>query len=159
MFGKTTGTVRESGLTDANDSEKFLNMLHNLKEKWSALHRNGETFHCWFMANKSEEFQMSVIKSVRERAGLGCPPERFTTNRSEQTNRSIQEFVKKEWEGKLKRICASLAKLVNAQKQKIELAAVGKGEYKLKEKYKFLQISQGNCRRTSVRKLWKSCIL
>ena len=38
--------------------------------------------------------------------------------------------------------CTSLAKLVNAQKQEIELAAVGKGEYKLKEKYKFLQISE-----------------
>ena len=102
IFGKTTRTVRESGLTEANDSEKFLNMLHNLKEKWSALHSNREAFHCWFMANKSEEFVTSVIKSVRERAGLGCPPERFTTNRSEQTNWSIQGFVKKEWEGKKK---------------------------------------------------------
>ena len=27
IFGKTTGTVRESGLTDANDREKFLNMF------------------------------------------------------------------------------------------------------------------------------------
>ena len=38
-----------------------------------------------------------VIKSVRERAGLSCPPEGFTTNMFKQTNKSIQEFVKKEW--------------------------------------------------------------
>ena len=52
--------------------------------------------------------------------------------------------MKKEREGKKEvdefSLCASLAKLVNAQKQEIELAAVEKGEYK--QKYKFLQISE-----------------
>ena len=30
-----SGRLSESGLTDANDTEKFRNMLPNLKEKWS----------------------------------------------------------------------------------------------------------------------------
>ena len=48
IFGKTTGMVKESGLTEAHDEDKFQNMLHNLKEKWSVLHKNGTEFHTWF---------------------------------------------------------------------------------------------------------------
>ena len=100
IFGKSTGTVRESGLTEAEDEDKFQNMLQNLEQKWSSIHKDGAAFHKWFEAQKSKEFVMSVINPVRQRAGLGCPPERFTTNRSEQTNRQIQEFVKKDSNGK-----------------------------------------------------------
>ena len=86
IFGRTTGTVKESGLTDAQDEGKFQNMLHNLNEKWSMLHKSVAEFHTWFKDKKGKEFAMSVISPVRERAGLGCPPERFTTNRSDQQN-------------------------------------------------------------------------
>lgn len=145
IFGKTTGTVKESGLTEAHDEDKFQNMLHNLKEKWSVLHKNGTEFHTWFEDKKGKEFAMSVISPVRQRAGLGCPPERFTTNRSEQTNRMIQEFVKKDSNGKKSvdefSFCISLAKLVNAQNQEVELAAAGSGEFKIREKFKFIEVS------------------
>ena len=80
IFGKSTGTVKETDFTNAQDENKFLNMLENLKEKWSTLHKNGAEFHMWFKSQKSEEFVMSVIRQVRQRTGLGCPPERFTTN-------------------------------------------------------------------------------
>ena len=38
----------------------------------------------------------SVISPVRQRAGLGFPPEKFTTNRSERTNGVLQDCVKLE---------------------------------------------------------------
>lgn len=145
IFGKTTGSIRESGLNDAEDEEKFKNMLLNLNEKWSTLHKNGKVFHEWFQTRKSQEFLASVIKPVRQRAGLGCPPVRFTTNRSERTNRLIQEFINSESQGKTKVdeffFCVSLAKLVKTQRQEVELALVGCGEYKLREKFKHLEVS------------------
>jgi hypothetical protein len=52
-------------------------------------------FHKWFQKNKSEKFVNHVIAPVHQRAGLGCPPEKFTTNRSERTNGVIQDYVKR----------------------------------------------------------------
>ena len=145
IFGKITGAVKESGLTEAQDEDKFQNMLHNLKEKWSMLHKNGAEFHKWFEDKKGKEFAMSVISPVRQRAGLGCPPERFTTNRSEHTNRMIQEFMKKDSNRKKSvdefSFCISLAKLVNTQNQEVELAVARSGEFKIREKFKFLEVS------------------
>ena len=81
----------------------------------------------------------SKLAPVRQRAGLEFPPERLTTNRSEQTNRSIQEFVRKECNEKKKvdeySFCVALNKLVTMQKQEIELAIVGKGEYKIRDNF------------------------
>ena len=85
-----------------------------------------------------------MIRPVRQRAGLGSPPDRFTTNRSEQTNRSIQEFVKSESKGKKVdefTFCVALSKLINQQEQAIELAILGLGEYKLRDKFKHLGVS------------------
>ena len=144
IFGKTIGTVHESGLVSAPDEQQFLNMLDNVKERWSNKHDNGAAFYDWFCSRKAKEFLDSAIQSVRQRAGLGCPPERFTTNRSEQTNRVIQEFVRNENNGKKSidefSFCTSLAKLINNQNQEIELAIIGKGEFKFREEFRFLEV-------------------
>ena len=100
IFGESFKVVRVSGLIDAQNERQFHKVLVDLKEKWSKLHESGEQFHRWFYRTKAQEFLTSAIKCVRQRAGLGCPPERFTTNRSEQKKRIIQEFVKKEYGGK-----------------------------------------------------------
>jgi hypothetical protein len=63
------------------------------------MHNGGEEFHDWFMLNKAPEFVKSVIRPVRQLAGLGCPPEKFNTNRSERTNGVIQDYVKRECGG------------------------------------------------------------
>ena len=84
-------------------------------------------------------------KSSATRAGLGYPPEKFTTNRSKQTNRVIQEFVQQECKGKKNvdefSFCVALSKLINTQKQQIELAILGNGEFRLREKFRFLELS------------------
>ena len=144
IFGKRRGDVLESGLTDAKTEDAFDAMLDNLENRWSVLHRNGQAFFQWFIARKRTEFLNSVISPVRQRAGLGCPPDRFTTNRSEQTNKSIQEFVKSE--SKSKKVdeftfSVCLSKLVNQQQQEVELAVIGRGEYQLREKFKHLEVS------------------
>ena len=45
---------------------------------------------------KKEEFIRSVISPVRQNAGLSCPPDKFTNNRSERTNDVLQDCVKRE---------------------------------------------------------------
>ena len=42
------------------------------------------------------KFIRSVISPVRQRAGLGFPPDKFTTNRSERTNSVLQDCVNAE---------------------------------------------------------------
>ena len=145
IFGRNTGSVYESGLIDAENEEKFDNMLTNLKKRWSACHGNGLQFYEWFCEYKREEFLTSAINPVGQRAGLGCPPERLTTNRSEQTNHLLQEFVRAESNGKKNidefSFCVALRKIVNTQKQEIELAVLGRGEYRLCKKFKFLEVT------------------
>ena len=86
-----------------------------------------------------------VISPVRQRAGLGCPPEKFTTNRSEATNNVLQDFVSRESHGKKKvdeySFALSVEKLVKIQKEDVELAVVGRGEYKLREDFRYLEVA------------------
>jgi hypothetical protein len=143
IFGRNVEGAFESGLSDAKDPEEFTVMLDSVLEKWSVLHPKGEQFHSWFKKNKAKEFAESVISSVRQRAGLGCPPEKFTTNRSERTNGIIQDFIKRDC-GKDKvdeyTFVKSLEKLIGMQEQELEMAVLGKGEYKLRDKYSHILV-------------------
>ena len=71
IFGQTIGAVHESGLVSAPDEQQFVNMLDNVKERWSNKHDNGAAFYDWFCTRKAKEFLDSAIQSVRQRAGLG----------------------------------------------------------------------------------------
>ena len=144
IFGRKIGSVFESGLSDAGSAEEFIGMLESLEEKWSSLHQNGKAFHSWFGLKKKEEFIRSVISPVRQRAGLGCPPEKFTTNRSERTNGVLQDCVKREC-GTAKTdeytLVKSIEKLVNNQEQDRELAVLDKGEYQLRPEFRHLLVA------------------
>ena len=138
IFGRKVEGAFESGLSDAKDSEEFTVMLDSVLEKWSVLHPNAEHFHSWFKSNKTKQFSESMISSVQQRAGLGCPPKKFTTNHSEGTNDVIQDFKKREC-GKDKvdeyTFAKSLERLIRMQEQELEMAALGKGKYKLRDQY------------------------
>ena len=83
IFGRKIEGGGEKGVSDASDAAEFSVMLDNILEKWTNIHQNGNEFHSWFKDVKSNAFIEGVIRSVRQRAGLGCPPEKLTTNRSE----------------------------------------------------------------------------
>ena len=143
VFGHRKGEVYEVDLSDAASENDFSQQLAILEKKWKDAHENGHDFYVWFCENKAADFVKSVISPVRQRAGLGCPPERFTTNRSERTNGVIQEFVKRE-SGREKvdefTFAVTLQKLVEVQEKEAEFAIVGQGEYNLRECFKHLQI-------------------
>ena len=143
VFGRQIGDVFESGLTDASSQEDFDNLLEVLKERWSNAHDNGTAFHDWFVEHKAREFVECVISSVRQRAGLGCPPERFITNRSERTNGVIQQFVKEECDGKKVDeyvFAVTLQKLVKIQERDVELAVIGQGEFTIRERFNHISV-------------------
>ena len=86
----------------------------------------------------------SVISPVRQRARLGCPPEKFTANRSEATDNVLQDFLSRESHGKKKvdeySFASSVEKLVKIQKEDVESAVVGTGEYKLRKEFRYLEV-------------------
>ena len=109
--------------------EEFDSFMRSLKGKWQNALVSGNGFYRWFLQNKAEEFIKCVIRLVRERAGLGSPPERFTTNRSERTNGVIQEFVSQECgKGKVDEhtFAVTMKKLITMQEREAELAVLGK---------------------------------
>ena len=143
IFGKVSGDIFQCGLSDASNLSDFEEQMKLLKQKWSGAHEKGAEFYDWFLKNKAKEFVESVIRPVRERARLGCPPERFTTNRSERTNGVIQDFVKQKTGGKVDEyvFAQTLKELIDTQEQEIELAVVGKREYQLREAFQHISVS------------------
>ena len=80
---------------------------------------------------------------MRKLAGLGCPPEKFTTNLSERTNGIIQDYVKRECSvNKVNEYVFALTmqKLIDVQEKEIELAVVNRGECKLRDGFKHLNV-------------------
>ena len=100
IFEKVSGDTFQCGLSDPSNLSDLEEQMKLLKQKWSGAHEKGAEFYEWFIKNRAnKEFVENVIRPVPERAGLGCPPERFTTNRSERTNCVIQDFVKRKTGG------------------------------------------------------------
>ena len=143
IFGRKIGDVFESGISDAKDADELTAMLDSIECKWAAAHRNGQVFHKWFLEKKAKEFAENVIVSVRQRAGLGCPPTKFTTNRSERTNGVIQDFIARE-NGTAQvdeyTFAKSLQKLIQIQQQEVEMSLLQKGEYTLCKEYQHILV-------------------
>lgn len=144
IFGRQSGEVFERGLYDADSAEHFQSQMAVLKTRWTSSHQNGSVFYEWFNKNKSAKFVDHLISPVRQRAGLGCPPSRFTTNRSERTNGVIQDYVKRKCGQQLVDVftfSVKLKELVDMQEKEVELAVVNKGEYVLHPAYRELHVT------------------
>ena len=51
------------------------------------------SFFKWFVRNKATVIKHSMLRPVREEAGLGSPPDAFYTNASESVNSVIKAKV------------------------------------------------------------------
>ena len=85
IFGCQKGSDFLEGLVDSNSHDEFQQKLLVLKEHWKKLDDN-DCFYDWFCQYKVSIVQETMLKFVREEAGLGCPPQPFTTNASQTTN-------------------------------------------------------------------------
>ena len=49
--------------------------------------------NAWFCEHKASVIEEMMLKQIREDAGLGCPPDPFTTNASETANFVLKNKV------------------------------------------------------------------
>ena len=84
------------GLVDSASEGDFSLKLDVLEKQWSELekaHSAHPRFFDWFTRNKSAQIIKTMLKPVREVAGIGSPPQAFTTNASETMNSIIKFHV------------------------------------------------------------------
>ena len=86
IFGKQVSGTYYMGLIDSVNEVQFHSKLEILQRKWSAMHEKGSVFYDWFAKYESNVVLTTMLKPVREKAGLGNPPDIFTTNASEAVN-------------------------------------------------------------------------
>ena len=138
IFGTTVGDTYTEGLVDAMDDADFQNKLDLLIKSWQ---QYLEGFVCWFKAHKSHAIQSCMLRSVREECGLGSPPHAFTTNASESINAVIKNKVDYK-KTELPAFIEKLKELEKEQQSELERAIIGRGKYRLREQYRFLEISE-----------------
>ena len=83
----------------------------------------------------------TMMKPVREEAGLGSPPEPFTTNASETVNSIIKSHVSYK-PNQLMELTEKLREAIDEQEREVERAVIGRGKFRFKEEYQHLQVAE-----------------
>lgn len=97
IFGKQWGDTYFEGLVDAVDVASFDLKLQALRQRWQRLiPAIGRQFHVWFVKYEAALLKDTMIRSVREAAGLGSPPDQLSTNASEAVNKILKIKVDQE---------------------------------------------------------------
>ena len=86
-------------------------------------------------------FKCSAICSIREKAGLGNPPELFTTNASESLNSVLKSKVNYE-KSELNKFIGKMKCLVDDQQREVERAVCRRGKYRFRSQYQFLEVDE-----------------
>lgn len=136
IFGKKVGSTLVEGLVDSED-DTFDSSVQLLMKKWQR-HDFGamDDFCDWLLKNKTDVIKKSMLRSVREEAGLGSPPEQFFTNASECVNSIIKVKVQYK-SSELSQFVVKLRELCDEQEREIERAILRRG------KYKQLEVNEG----------------
>ena len=133
----------EKGIVDADTEEEFEALIISLKEIWERRERqynNPPQFHSWFVRYCKDEVKNTMLKPKRIHCGLGNPPEPFYTNDVESQNSVIKhqnQYKAKE----LPDFVATMQSMIINQKQEIERAVAGVGEYQITEEYKHFKVA------------------
>lgn len=151
------GREGEAGLVHCQDGTEFDNGLQNLKTVWETRHAKGTDFYQYFVKNKASAIRETMTAGVRSMCGLGFPPEVYTQNASEAMNKLVKVEDKDDGSSRRKRktvcdVVERLRKLVERQEQEQFLAVLGKGEYKVVDGYRHLEVGDDYCRMTARQK-------
>lgn len=145
IFGKQVSSHEVEGLIDCENEKEYEKVLKVLSKKWESKdsHDGGlmHAFTRWFYRYKSILIKTTMLKSTRRDAGLGNPPEHFTTNASESMNSVIKskvEFKKSELPDFLDKVKDA----IDEQERELEKAILGRGKYKLSDKYKKYEVNE-----------------
>lgn len=143
IFGKKVGTTLLEGLVDSED-DLFEATLESLLEKWKEHQSEAasvEEFCEWFLKNKKEVIRKSMLRSVRQEAGLGSPPDSFFTNASECVNSIIKAKVEYK-SSELPQFVTKLRELCDEQEREVERALICRGKYRLRPQYRQLEVDE-----------------
>lgn len=142
IFGGQSGTTFIEGLVDALSEHDFDEKLTSLKDVWNEqeqAYSSPPQFFSYFVKNKSNEFKKSMIAPVREKAGLGSPPQEYHNNCPECINNVIKMEVKRE-KSVLDEFCLKMKSLVEQQEDHLVRAVTRRGEYRLHSAFKHFEI-------------------
>ena len=147
IFGKQVGTHHLEGLIDAENDEEYDDGLCSLIGKWKALDTGKDgpvcSFTEWFLRYKSKAVKEGLLRSNRQRAGLGDPPSQFTTNASESMNALIKmkmDYKKHE----LPVFLDKLKEVIDEQERELERAVLDRGKYQFSTEYQYLVKKQND---------------
>ena len=144
IFGHQEGSTFFEGLVDSSNEEEFESKLVTLKEQWEEKEKMHDTktgFYNWFVQNKATVIKSTMLKSVRTEAGLGSPPQIFTTNASETTNSIIKSHVSHK-SCRLMEFVTHLKDVVDEQEREVERAVLRRGKFRFKETYLHLEVDE-----------------
>ena len=88
----------------------------------------------FFVQHYSKVFENTMLKSICSAAGLGCPPQIFTTNSSESLNATIKRKVNFK-ENKRPQFNESMRELVLSQRDEVIRSLSGHGQYRVEKEY------------------------
>ena len=112
------GKTFSKELVDAASEETFDLQIQQLCKHWDTLVPG---FHEWFVDTQASTFRMYMIAPVHEKAQLGSPPPRYSTNFNESTVKRWVGFTKSSWPA----FVDKLQKLVEAQQSELSHAVQG----------------------------------
>ena len=101
----------------------------------------GKDFYDWFFKYEYDIFRDTMLKPVREMAGLGSSPEQFSTNASESINAMLKAKVDYK-RSELPVFVQKMRELAHDQQREFERALINKGNFKLKDQYKFMMVPE-----------------
>ena len=113
---------------------RFDSKLKVAKAHWTELEKSDGAkpgFYSWFVQNKVNSMKATMLKTVRAEAGLGSPPQPFTTNASETTNSVIKAHVLYK-HSQLMEFVNHLKDVVDEQEREVERAVIRRGKFRFK---------------------------
>ena len=127
----------ELGLVDAESESELDAMLNSLENVWnnreSPFHSPPE-FHSWFRLYSRDVIAKSMLHPIREKAGLGSPPEPYYTNDIESKNNVLKQHVNRK-SSHLPEFVDKMKELMTEQRSEIEKAIASCGEYRVIPQY------------------------
>ena len=145
VFGCCRGSTYMHGLVDCCTEEDFREKLLKYKDVWNVRESayapsSGPRFYDYFHRYKADVVCHTMLRSVRESAGLGLPPSTFTTNASESINAMLKRKVNYK-ESEWPQFCSEVQQLVKQQQEEVIRALSGRGQYRLLSQYSHYSVS------------------
>ena len=142
IFGNPA--LLQEGLVDADSSESLDTQFDSLEKTWnsrevSATKCTEPQFHQWFRTHSLEVVRKCMLKEERVAAGMGSPPEPFYTNDVESKNR-VLKYQTSYTPQQLPQFVDSMKDLFQQQREEVEKAVAGLGEYRICTSYSHLSI-------------------